>query len=91
MPLSEQMPTGMGPVGFGGFLLASTPVESVSVEPAETIDKAITGVLGMMKFGNHDSPVLLEALGDLLVSRGYDTDGKRLAARAYLKASYSAE
>jgi hypothetical protein len=45
----------------------------------------------MMKFGNYDSPILLEALGNLL-SRGVEEnprdDAKRLAARAYLKASY---
>lgn len=51
---------------------------------------AIKGILGMMKFGKHDSPVLLEALGSLL-TQGYENptaDAKLLAARAYLKASY---
>jgi tetratricopeptide (TPR) repeat protein len=53
------------------------------------IKKPIEGILGMMKFGNHKSPVLLEALG-LLLSHEYDPqrDAKRLAARAFLKASY---
>jgi tetratricopeptide (TPR) repeat protein len=57
---------------------------------------AVKGVLGMMRFGNYDSPVLLEALGDLLRNEsgiyGKDkdyTDEKQLAARAYLKASYA--
>jgi tetratricopeptide (TPR) repeat protein len=55
---------------------------------------AVKGVLGMMRFGNHDSPVLLEALGDLLRNErgiyGKDfADEKQLAARAYLKASYA--
>ena len=91
LPLSEDMPTGMGPVGFARFLLDSVPDDVDTLDPAKTIDKGITGILGMLKFGNHDSPILLEALGDLLVSRGYDSDGKQLAARAYLKASYEAE
>ncbi|HBV62221.1 MAG TPA: hypothetical protein DEF45_04285 [Rhodopirellula sp.] len=91
LPLSGETPSGMGPVGFGGFLVAIDPEDVPREDPALTIDKAIAGVLGMMKFGNHDSPVLLEALGDLLVSRGYESDGKQLAARAYLKASYEAE
>jgi len=91
LPLSEQTPNGMGPTGFGAFLVASRPGEAAVENPEERIDHGITGVLGMMKFGNHDSPVLLEALGDLLVSRGYDSDAKRLAARAYLKASYEAK
>jgi tetratricopeptide (TPR) repeat protein len=59
---------------------------------AEEHHAAIKGVLGIMKFGNFDSPVLLEVLGDLLAPghkyRGAMKDGKRLAARAYLKASY---
>lgn len=51
---------------------------------------AIKGIRGMMKFGKHDSPVLLEALGSLLTSDDADPahDAKLLAARAYLKASY---
>ncbi len=48
---------------------------------------AIKGITGMMRFGKHDSPILLEALGDLLIA-GLQDDAKRLAARAYLKASY---
>lgn len=51
---------------------------------------AIKGVLGMIKFGNHRSPVLLEALGSLLgdESNGIEFDAKNLACRAFLKASY---
>jgi tetratricopeptide (TPR) repeat protein len=53
---------------------------------------AVNGVLGMMRFGNFDSPVLLEALGDLLkhdLGLEPEIDEKQLAARAYPKASYS--
>lgn len=50
---------------------------------------AIRGVLGMMKFGKHDAPVLLEALGTLLLDESNpEQDAKQLAARAFLKASY---
>ncbi len=43
----------------------------------------------MMRFGNHQSPVLLEALGDLLLA---EQDGpKLLAARAYMKASLESD
>jgi tetratricopeptide (TPR) repeat protein len=54
-------------------------------------EEAIKGILGMMRFGHHDSPVLLEALGSLLADgKGQpEEDAKRLAARAYLKASYA--
>jgi hypothetical protein len=53
--------------------------------------KAIKGILGMMRFGTHDAPLLLEALAQLLANDGShrDTDAKLLAARAYLKASYA--
>jgi tetratricopeptide (TPR) repeat protein len=57
------------------------------------VGPALKGVMGMMRFARHDSPVLLEALGDLLLmGEGHNVeDAKRLAARAYLKASYSVE
>ncbi len=56
--------------------------------PAEA-QAAAKGVLGMMRFANHANPLLLEALGDLLRSEmSPQSDAKRLAARAYLKASY---
>ena len=49
--------------------------------------KAVKGVAGMMKFGNYESPVLLEVLGDLLyaANSGTDPGAGHLAARAYLK------
>lgn len=76
------------PEGFWDFVRAARPVEDERV-PTE-IRAATKGVLGMMRFGNHDSPVLLEALSDVLLAE-YDHDGKRLAARALLKASYRVE
>ena len=53
---------------------------------------AITGLVGMLRFGNHDSPVLLEALGDLLSSDlplddRAAANANRLGARAYLVAA----
>lgn len=86
-------------VGFGQFVLvaAGFPEEKDSGTPAlpgagrVELKKAIKGVLGMMRFGQHDSPVLLEALGDLLMALGFEQDAKRLASRAYLKASYETE
>ncbi len=55
------------------------------------LEKAIIGVMGMMKFGNYDSPVLLEVLGDLLMGTGWKEGARQLAARAYFKASYNIE
>lgn len=59
-------------------------------ELKKEISKAIKGVAGMMKFSNHNSPILLEALGDLLnnAQSGVDLGAGHLASRAYLKASF---
>jgi tetratricopeptide (TPR) repeat protein len=60
----------------------------------EEVRRAVKGVLGMMRFGNHRSSVLLEALGNLLShdrTETMDVDAKQLAARAYLKASYEVQ
>lgn len=91
LPLTSDGPNGIGPVGFGEFLLKEHSAGTAGDDHADVIDAALTGVLGMMKFGNFDSPVLLEVLADLLLSRGFDSDAKRLAARAYLKASYESD
>jgi tetratricopeptide (TPR) repeat protein len=72
---------------FSAFIARGNDSRALSYEERQP---GIKGILGMMKFGNHDSPILLEALGNLLTSP-YGTerkDAKRLAARAYLKASY---
>lgn len=78
-----------GALGFGKFVLEKRPQPNPSAERAE-LRRAVKGVQGMMRFGHYDSPVLLEALGMLLLSDTIDFDGdaKRLAARAFLKASY---
>lgn len=77
--------------GFGNFVLLQRLTRPENMD--EELRKALKGVQGMMHFGQFDHPVLLEALGDLLLAIGGDgtDDGKRLAARAYLKASYSAQ
>ena len=72
---------------FAAFL--SDRLEWSVTNRQEETKKAITGVLGMMRFGHYDSPVLLEALGDLLMSQGRDAN--QLAAQAYLRASAMAE
>ncbi len=53
---------------------------------------AIKGVLGMMRFANYDSPILLEALASLLSSTHEpDWDARQLATRALLQASYKTQ
>jgi tetratricopeptide (TPR) repeat protein len=87
------------PLGHGGSVLSFSERVLVAAglpryggsEPARReLERAVEGVLGMMRFGNHASPVLLEALGDLLVMVDHGEEpraAKQLAARAYLTAS----
>ncbi|MEM7557765.1 MAG: hypothetical protein AAF394_01455 [Planctomycetota bacterium] len=84
--LPESDMTQLRDADFGTFVLEHRYNEDKTAE----IQTAVKGVLGMMRFGHYDSPILLEALGDLLTSEYKDTDAKMLGARAYLKASYSA-
>jgi hypothetical protein len=49
---------------------------------------AIKGVSGMMTFANYKSPVLLEALADLLMKTNSVGGSGHLGSRAYLKASF---
>ncbi len=72
---------------FGSFLMRKNPRLSLT---SDEVAEAIKGVTGMMKFGKHDSPVLLEVLGTLLPQIAQPkTDAKLLATRAFLKASYA--
>ncbi len=84
--------------GFASYVLAQRLPEDLYGDPkaeGAEIRKAVKGVLGMMRFGNHASPVLLEALGDLLAvgqaERHSDGAARQLACRAYLKAARSQE
>lgn len=86
LPLNEKF--GTGPMGFAAFVLKQQKTDHKN-QDAE-LRKATKGVLGMMRFGNYRSPILLEALGDLLVAVDWQEDSKMLAARSYLKASYEA-
>jgi tetratricopeptide (TPR) repeat protein len=76
--------------GFARFLKKEIPDWDLKEN-----QKAVKAVLGMMRFANHDNPLLLEALGDLLMAQDEDTrsgdgnpaDAKALAVRAYLLAA----
>jgi tetratricopeptide (TPR) repeat protein len=83
LPLRETRMSALHPGGFDSFLLANRRSSSSEQE----IDAAITGILGMMRFGDHRSPVLLEIMGDLLTGEDDERDNKQLAARAYLQAA----
>ena len=75
-------------IDFRDYLRQQLGTQSLSIEESK---KAVQAVLGMMRFANHRNPLLLEALGDLLVganNQGSPNDAKNLATRCYLKASY---
>ena len=56
--------------------------------PEEQLQAAITGIGGMLKFGQLESPVLLDALGELLaMDRGDTSPARHLSACAFLRAS----
>lgn len=83
LPIVPISANGSRPPDFVEYVMRGKPHEEREAE----IARAVKGVLGMMRFGNHASPVLLEALGNILLASGIE-DAKQLAARAYLKASY---
>lgn len=81
-------PLGKSTRGYWDFVLEQRNIAKDGIE--EELERAVRGVTGMLRFGNHDSPILLEILSDLmLVDRA--KDAKRLAARALLKASYEVD
>jgi tetratricopeptide (TPR) repeat protein len=62
----------------------------IDLSQKEQLQAAVKGVLGIIRFGNHDNPKVLAALGSLLCfyhGEAPDYDAKALAARAYLKAA----
>ncbi len=93
LPMTPHKPRTIWPRyrGFAEFVLQSKGLERGTSEgdaaaAERELDKALKGVLGMMRFGNFDSPVLLEALGDVLSSGSQERDARHLASRAYLAA-----
>ncbi|MEN9353881.1 MAG: hypothetical protein RL318_1206 [Fibrobacterota bacterium] len=73
---------GKGERGYARFVATKLGAKALSDEARA---KAVTGVLGMMRFGDHRSPVLLEAYADLVRKR--DRTGRAMAVMAYLKAA----
>ena len=74
---------------FGQMVLFAA-LDRAAGDPAQVdrdreLRAAVRGVVGMIRFGHHDSPVLMEALGDLLAEQRH----AHLAARAYSRAALS--
>jgi tetratricopeptide (TPR) repeat protein len=82
------------PEGFARYVLEAKygagsldNAHQLSTEQLDELRAATKGVLGMMHFADHRSPILLEALGDLLLSGQMEANSTQLAARAYLRAA----
>lgn len=94
LPLSRSELFPEGAAGTFSLILGHKTLPEVPhVLSKSDYQSAVKGVLGMMRFAYHDSPILLEILGDLLVGRADaypEIDAKRLAARAYLQAAQNA-
>ena len=82
------------PRGFSAFVVRESGILkglSGRMEmPPKLQAKALRAILGMMWFADHDNPVLLEALGDVLVAGTMETNGTHLASLSYLHASIKA-
>jgi hypothetical protein len=74
--------------GFWSFIREERKIQPETAE--KEIRLAVRGMMGIMRFGSYDSPILLEALSDLLIA-DVNHDAKRLATRALLKASYGVD
>lgn len=72
---------------FYFFLKEKIEETSNKVFDKDELDLAIKGISGMIKFGNHNSPILHEALGDLLYANSSLEAPRHLTALAYLKAA----
>jgi len=84
-------------IGFADYVLRHSEVgrddvpERLNAAQQTEIRAAARGVLGMMHFADHQSPILLEALGDLLLTGKLSDDAAQHAARAYLRAAQFAD
>jgi tetratricopeptide (TPR) repeat protein len=80
-------------VGFADFVLRHSESgrdefpQRLRAAQREEIRAAVRGVLGMLHFADHTSPILLECLGDLLLTGRLSDDAAQHAARAYLRAA----
>ena len=73
--------------GFAAFIVEKTGFRGLPSEWKDGRAGALRGISGMMRFADHDNPLLLEALGDVLAG-GIDTENATLlAAQSYLLAS----
>ena len=75
------------PGGYAAFILGKQPVEARKAFAEDLRRESIRGVMGMMRFADFDNPVLLEALGDLLLIGEATANASHHATLAFLHAS----
>ena len=74
------------PSGFAAFVLSRQPGKPAQMDEPLRIE-AIKAVTGMMRFADFDNPILLEALGDLLITGQSKDNATQYAACAYIFAA----
>jgi hypothetical protein len=79
------------PQGYAAHVLSRQPITQRAVFTEALRQDAIKGVLGMMRFADHDNPILLEALGDLLLTGQKRPNATNLAGMSFLLASQVAK
>ena len=76
------------PYGFAAFVARKESAAGGHPEEMKItlrqLDDAIFGVSGMMRFADFDNPLLLEAMGDLLLAGSPATNAAQLACMSYL-------
>lgn len=81
------------PRGFAEFVIRrekNIPDGNAALDPQMTPRQqsdALRGIMGMMWFADFDNPLLLEALGDVLVAGPIERNAAQLAAFSYLHAA----
>ncbi len=84
-PMTEEERIAMRQEQASGFALFLATRATLSEKQRS---EAVRGVQGMMWFADHDNPLLLEALGDLLIFGSQQTNAAQLAALSYLHAAH---
>lgn len=79
------------PYGFAAFVARKENAAGGNKDNPQItlrqLDDAIFGVSGMMRFADFDNPLLLEAMGDLLLAGSPATNASQLACVSYLHAA----
>lgn len=89
-----KLPTYIGEgrlIGFAWYVGSKTGFKGRPEDWKQGRIEALGGVLGMMRFADFDNPLLLEAVGDILIAGDMQENASHLAAQAYVFASQKSD